>query len=403
MSIFYLIFIVLAVYFSIRYDGIEEYNSHKQHRLWLMCAYMICMTGFSYGLGGDKFAYMDEFEYYSANPSDIWRLVAANYMIRGQMPLWTVLNVTCKSLFDSFYAIQLIESAAINIAVCYVVSKNTHRYFLFLLIYFFSLKYFIFNCEVMREGFAIAFMLFGMQGLKDNRYGRFVVTFIFAILFHVSAAIALLFPFVKFKLSWKMLLYSAVIALVLWSVSDLIMGKVFGLSFAVKGAFAQKAMAYSLKTSSFFGFIVHVFTYLVFPFIAMYYIARIETSEKERAWKEKLVSYMVVLAVIAVSSSPLARFYNYVQVFYMIMLADFVYVLFRTSEHLILRLATCVCTFVLMFMPYFAHYETTNTRHYEFFYPYTCILSEDESVYFRVAAHNEATSKINESNVREIE
>ena len=58
MSIFYLIFIVLAVYFSYRYDGIEEYDSHKQHRLWLMCGYLICLTGFSYGLGGDKFVYM---------------------------------------------------------------------------------------------------------------------------------------------------------------------------------------------------------------------------------------------------------------------------------------------------------------------------------------------------------
>lgn len=403
MSIFYLIFIALAVYFSIRYDGIEEYDSHKQHRLWLMCAYMICLTGFSYGLGGDKFAYMEEFEYYPTNFSDMWNLVGANYLIRGQMPLWTVLNVACKAAFGSFYAIQLIESAAINIAVCYVVSKNTHRYFLFLLIYFFSLKYFIFNCEVMREGVAIALMLFGMQGLKNNRYGLFVVTFVFAFMFHVSAAIALLFPFVRFKLSWKTLLYSTLVALVLWSVSDLIMGKVFGLAVVAKGAFAQKAITYSLKTSSAFGYLMHLLTYLIFPFIVMYYIAQMELSEKEKAWKEKLVAYMVVLAVIAVSSSPFARFYNYVQVFYMIMLADFVYVLFRTSEHLIIRLGTCVCTFLLMLWPYFSHYEVTNTYHYEFFYPYTCILNEDESVYFRLAAHNEATIRVDEKNVRKME
>ena len=137
MSIFYLIFIALAVYFSIRYDGIEEYDSHKQHRLWLMCAYMVCLMGFSYGLGGDKFTYMEQFEYYPTDLSDMWNLIGANFVIRGQMPLWTVVNMTCKDVFGSFYAVQLIESAAINIAVCYVVSKNTHRYFMFLLIYFF--------------------------------------------------------------------------------------------------------------------------------------------------------------------------------------------------------------------------------------------------------------------------
>ena len=55
MSIFYVIFVMLTAYFSFRYDGIEEYDSHKQHRFWLMCFYLICLSGFSYGLGGDKF------------------------------------------------------------------------------------------------------------------------------------------------------------------------------------------------------------------------------------------------------------------------------------------------------------------------------------------------------------
>lgn len=103
------------------------------------------------------------------------------------------LKPLCKVTFDSFYAIQLIESAVVNIAVCYIVSKYTHRYFLFLLIYFFSLKYFIFNCEVMREGFAIAFMLWGMHGYLIGKKWLFFLMFLISLMFHVSACAVLLF------------------------------------------------------------------------------------------------------------------------------------------------------------------------------------------------------------------
>ena len=104
MTIFYLIFVALAIYFSIRYDGKEEYDSHKQHRLWLMCAYMVCLTGFSYGLGADKFAYKNEFDYYPSSFSDAKEYILVGLFVRGQMPLWTIVNIICRALFDSFYA-----------------------------------------------------------------------------------------------------------------------------------------------------------------------------------------------------------------------------------------------------------------------------------------------------------
>ena len=106
MSIFYVIFIVLAAYFSFKYDRIEEYDSHKQHRLWLMCFYLVCLSGFSYGLGADKFTYLEEFDEYPDHFSDLDDIVYVCFMTRGQMPLWTILNMVCKVVFDSFYAVQ---------------------------------------------------------------------------------------------------------------------------------------------------------------------------------------------------------------------------------------------------------------------------------------------------------
>ena len=211
MNIFYYIFIALAVYFSFRYDGIEEYDRRKQHRLWLLCIYLICLSGFSYGLGGDKFDYMKEFEGYPNTFSEVGNFIWYNVMLKGKMPLWTLVNLICKSIFHSFYALQFIQSTAVNISICYIVSKYTHRYFMFFLIYFLSLKFFVFNTEIMREGFALSFVLIGLHGWMIGKRWLYFLTLPIGLMFHVSALTALIFPFVKFRVSWKTLIYAFLI------------------------------------------------------------------------------------------------------------------------------------------------------------------------------------------------
>ena len=404
MSIFYLTFILLAVYFSYRYDGIEEYNSHKQHRLWLMCAYLVCLSGFSYGLGGDKFTYMDEFERYPDSFSEVGNEIWIQFMLKGQMPLWTLLNIACKTFFHSFYAVQFVESAAINIAVCYLVSKYTHRYFLFMIIYFFTLQYFIFNTEVMREGLAISFALLGMHAYMSGKKWLFFVLLPLGILFHISAAVALVFPFVKFKMSWKTLCVAFFVAFSIWLLSDLILGKVMIAMLGGMGALVEKILYYSLHASTIFGFLRNAITYLIFPFIIMYSPTSTEQSGELRKCKEKMMSFMIVLAILSSSLAGFNRVYNYTQIFYLIMFADFLYMLFQVKKHFIIRVATLAGTVFLLLCNYFIHYKTTNTYYWQFFYPYTCILNEDKSVYIREIAHGEAVAdEEKDNNVREIQ
>lgn len=404
MSIFYLIFILLAAYFSYRYDSIEEYDSHKQHRLWLMCGYMICLAGFSYGLGGDKFTYMDEFEFYPSTFSEAFDYIITGLLTRGQMPLWTLINIICKSVFDSFYVVQFVQSAAINIAVCYIVSKYTHRYFLFLLLYFFSLKYFIFNCEVMREGFALAIMMIGMHWYMNGKKWLFYVLLPFALMFHISAFVAILFPFVNFKLSWKTLYIAIVISFGLWLASDFIMGKVFSLAFGGEGAFAEKAILYSMRSSTIFGFIRSAFTFLVFPFITMYTATLYAPTESQREILEKYTSVMVLFGVMAGALAGFSRIYNYITIPYLILFAEFVFITLSNREHFIIRLGTTAGTLLLMLLPYFDYYKSTNAFFYEYYYPYTCILNEDKQVYVRQITHIESVGMGDKgNNVREIE
>jgi hypothetical protein len=404
MSVFYLIFIALSAYFSFRYDGIEEYNSHKQHRLWLMCIYLICLTGFSYGLGADKFTYMDEFEEYPNTFDEIGDIIFQQIVFKGEMPLWTILNLACKSWFNSFYAVQLLESATINIAVCYLASKYTHRYFLFLLVYFFSLQYFIFNTEVMREGFALGIMLLGMDAYVCGEKWKFFLALPLALLFHISAAVVLLFLFARFRITWKTLIYAFFASFLIWFLSDHVLGKFMVLALGGMGAFVGKALYYAIQATTIFGFLRWALIYLVFPFIIMYTSTKLEPSEELKKRKEKFIAFMLILGVIASAMSGFIRLYNYTYIFYLIMFADFIYMLIRYKEHLIVRLGTFAGTLFFISQLYFGHYNTTDTYFYQFFYPYTCILDEDADVFFRPIAHNEATElKMEDNNTRDIE
>lgn len=406
MSIFYLIFIAIAAYFSFKYDGTEEYGSHKQHRVWLLCCYMICLTGFSYGLGADKFAYMEEFAEFPTQYSEAGDFIWTKFMFSGQMPLWTLLNMFCKITFDSFYAVQLIESAVVNITVCYLAGKYTRHPFLFLLIYFFSLQYFIFNTEVMREGFSLSLMLIGMDEYMNGRKYIYFCLLPIAILFHVSAAITLLFLFVRFRLTWLKLLYAFLITLSLWLFGDLILGKIILQALGGQEAFSKKILFYAMQTSNIFGFTRSVLTYLILPYIVMYFSWYFEEDENIKKKKEKLTSFMVVLAIMAsaFAGAGFIRLYNNIQIFYLLSLTDFIYMLLREHKHFLLRAGTLAGTFVIIVWSYFSHYESTDSYFYEFFYPYTCIIDENADIYFREIAHLEAVGfEKRDDNLRDIE
>lgn len=393
MSIFYVIFVMLTAYFSFRYDGIEEYDAHKSHRFWLMCIYLICLSGFSYGLGGDKFVYMREFEEYPDKFSEVSNYIWIQFITKGQMPFWTLANLIARSIFHSFYALQFMVSAAVNTAVCYIASKYTHRYFLFLLLYFFTLQYFVFNTEVMREGLAMSFVLFGMQNYMSGRKWLFYILVPVGVMFHVSAVAALLFPFARFRMSWRRFAVLSAASFFIWLLSDLVFGRVMMAVLGGMGKLVEKAMFYSLQASTIFGFLRSLITYLIFPFIIMFTVVQNETDEEQRRRMEQMLAYMVVLGILASSFAGFVRLYNYSRTFYLVMLATFVYTLFREKRHFIVRLGTLVGTVFLLFLQYMIPYKTTNTHYYDFFFPYTCILNETHDVDVREAAHAEAVNE----------
>jgi hypothetical protein len=135
----------------------------------------------------------------------------------------------------------------------------------------------------------------------------------------------------------------------------------------------------------------------------MYTSLQMEPSDEMKVRKEKIMSFMVLLGVLASAFAGFTRVYNYVEFFYLIMLTDFIYTMFRTKRLLIVRLGTLAGTVLLLFLQYRIYYKTTDTYYYDFFFPYTCILDETQDVYIRELAHQEAVAnEVEDNNVREI-
>ena len=224
------------------------------------------------------------------------------------------------------------------------------------------------------------------------------------LMFHISAIIAILFPFAFFKVNWKTLGIAFLAAFLMWLLSDIVLGRVMVSVLGGMGAIVEKILIYSIQASTIFGFLRSAITNLVFPFIIMYSVLQLEQDEELYRRKEKMIAFMMILAVFASAFAGFTRLYNYSRVFYLVMLADFIYMLFQYKEHLIMRVGVLAGTALLILSQYLISYQSTNTYYYNFFFPYTCILDEDRSVYFREIAHGEATeAEQKDNNVRDIQ
>lgn len=396
MTIVYLIFLLLAIYFSLKYDAVEEENPKKNHRLWLLCVILIFISGMSYGLGGDKFEYMEEFENYPKDLAQLPQQIGLGFLLRSQMPGWVIMNILCKKIFDSFYAVQFIESICINVSVCCFIKNYTKRYFLFLIIYFVSFTYFMFNTDIMREAMSMSFVLFGYTAYLNGHKVRFYLLLLVALMFHFTAVVALLFPLARIKYTHYAFYVAFITSFVLWIGSDFFITHILS-RLGGTGNLINKVFAYSIQASTIFGFLRSAISYIVFPFITMYYAIKWEEDEELVRKKKKFYSFQIPLAIIASSFVGLTRIQNYAHIIYLVMLTDFVYLLFRKKgEHQGMRLMNTIGVFVFFIWQYSSYWPKTGMYYFQLWFPYTTGLNDYRDVEFRAMGHSEVLNPDND-------
>lgn len=396
--IIYLVYICITLALSLAYDSRED---SRQKRVWygMNCLFLILVAGLRNGVGGDTLAYMDEYEYAPTGFTYLREYITDMMTENGYMPLWSTLMVVCHSLSEDFYLLQFVQAAVVNITIFAIFRQYTQRIFLCALIYAVAGYFFLFNTEVLREGMAIAMSLIAIQHYFKGDKIRFWVFVLIGILFHVSAAVVLFFPLIRFiRLKWMSVAWGLFAAFVLWFVSDMLVNHMPAFIENSQLAIALKILKYSNLNSNIFGFLSNSLRYLCFPFFVMMYTLNEEEDESLRERKEHLMAYMFIVGILSIGLTGFARLRNYTEVYYLIALSEFIYLYVRYPKNLLIA-RTIVLAGVLFYgsLFYTAYYASSHKHHYAYYFPYTSIMDEPDSYNFRYEMHDESVKMVEET------
>lgn len=366
---------------------------------------LVLIAGLRYGIGGDTLQYMEDWKnLYKGGLSHVTKCITTTFDKKGYMPLWVLLNSAIRQFTDSFYVLQFAQALIVNLLICYVAHRHTRYLFLFLILYLLSGNFFMFNTEVMREGPAIAFVLCGAEWLMrettkpQQAIRNLLLFFIFVfigMMFHLSAVVGLLFLLTKWPIAInrRTLMGSVVTAFILWGASTTLMLVALHFSSVLPESFVTKLQHYAMISSSFFGFVRNMLTYVLLPGIVGYYAVLWEENATEQERKKRMVRFMLIMGILASGIDGIRRFNNYLQIYYMILLADYLFFLFKKSSHLVIRVGTTVMITVMIVWGYFAYWPKAHGYMYEWYVPYTSIVDEDYNLTHRIQLHDAAVSR----------
>ncbi len=391
----YAIYIVMTLVLSALYDRLDD-SSGKSKWYAFTCLFLILIAGFRNGVGGDTQFYMRDFDDVPTLASDYHEYIIGNIFTRSFMPGWSILNIVCKKVFNSFYAVQLFESLIVNCCVFYLIKKYTRHVFLCALLYGISGYFFIFNTEVMREAIAIACIGIGMYHYMRGNKTYFFILVGIALMFHLSALVALLFPLTGLipRISLKIIILSFCISFVFWIVSNtVILFLINHLPDSFPGA--EKIISYADQENNIFGFFELALRYLV-GMAGIIYFAQFSSGRTEKMVSDYVhySTFFLGIAIIVCAISGFYRFLNYTAVFMLIITSEFIGNWKNQLTQFAFTKVVLVCIFFFYSGKYFYRVWPDVQRHnYELFVPYTSILDDHIDTEYRYEMWQDAVTK----------
>ena len=389
----YILFILLTFCLSLRFDGQAEYTRTKKVWYIIVGIYLVLLAGFRNGVGGDTQLYMQDFEYVPSTWGELNEFISDELTESGYMPGWSVLVFLCKRWLDSFYAVQLAQALIVNIGILYLFRQYTTHIFLCTLLYGVSYVFFLFNMEVMREAIAVVLCGIGMHNYLRGEKWKFYLLVGISILFHISALVALLFPFVRLKqINIKTMIMAFFAALLLFLLSDVIVNYLPSLLGSSVNRIVEKIFLYSNVTLNLFGFLENAIRYLVIN-AGIVFFAQWSIGEDEQRQKDyiKYMSFYLIITVLICGFIGFSRFRNYTLIFFLIMLTEFIYhYKSQLYTNAIIKLIVLAGFVFYTSRYYMTYYPGSHGYKYEFYYPYTSILDENVDTSKREDMHEES-------------
>lgn len=173
---------------------IEHYSKIKKENIFFLTPFLVFFIGLRDGIGCDWDGYLRNFNLYSNfNLSNFFSNNNFPRYLNNQEIGYAFFSYLIGNITKSFYIYNLILSLIFSIPLIYFCSK-LKRPFLSLLI---SFPYFItiIGMGPLKQSIAISFLILAFIALESNNYIKYYLFNIISILFHRTAIIFTLLPF----------------------------------------------------------------------------------------------------------------------------------------------------------------------------------------------------------------
>lgn len=372
----YLFVFLLVLFLTIRYDFTASSKINANFWYYFTLAVFIALAGFRYKVGGDTLAYM---EYFKDIPF-IWQLNKFNFSQAEYEPLWIFFSSLSKSIINDFTLFQILHAAFINIVIFRFIKQNTvYRFTTILLYYLFF--YAFFDMEIMRESIAVCIFILGYPYFKQKRWLKFYIYVLLAVLFHSSAIILCIFPFMrnlKFKPLPIILLGSVFVVIILIPDAFKTLLTFFIFDERVSSHFTM----YSNIKLNIHGLFEMLLIYVLVPMFFIY-LSRNKLPHKS-VFHELYFTYFF-LAIISTGFSGFARFIDYLTPMMAIYFAILLNKIYRDKYYMPFKRIVVTSLILLAFLPKLVYYYTDTsyitygTRQYDRWYPYCSVFDKKEN------------------------
>lgn len=333
----YILVLLLLCFLMVKYDFYQKPSkdtSNKEKR-WqiVVVVVLILLAGLRNHVGGDTFNYENHFIYDTPKLGELFQSHTSFENL--SQPLWFLINVLSKTLWDDFITVQFFHAIILNLLLYRFIRHSTRKVFTVLTVSY-CILWWNFNFEVLREALCVAFFLNGLICLKERKVGLYLLWCLPALGIHYFSFVMILLALLFYFASSKIIIFVTALLFVLLSAIDTNQLSSLIISLAVMAVESKEDLLESYILGETFGTTeLNVFGVLLTLVSAVFPLIIVIKSKMDPFYK-RMIWLFLILFIFQAKYPIISRFSNYLWLVVLIEAVNYLYTsrkkdLFRTA------------------------------------------------------------------------
>lgn len=343
-----IVFIVVTIIFLI----LDMVFKNKNILTVIYSIILIILSGLrSYSVGTDTYGYYNLFR----NIDSIEYASLFDNITNMKDPFFYILSKFLKTLFISERMLFIIYAVVFMTLVSIIIKKYSNNKFL-TYVMFICLPYFFFSMTALRQGIALAFCFFSIQYMIKKEYLKFVLCIIIGALFHKTALVFLVAPFVcNIKIKFVNFIFIPISYLV----SIIFKTEIYNLAIFLLSDRAEYYLTYNMSLNNTLLFINTVML------LVSYFLYK--TNKKEDVFFEKTFNLYLFGILFLPFSGIIAEFFR-ISMCFMIVIIILLPNVIKNIENVITRKIITIVVYIILIL----YMVISNGNNYGIF-PYSIL------------------------------